>query len=478
MEPAEEKSGTRAALGWLVACVATGGLLMWWHHDSYQQDGGNHYLMARTAWRHPEFFISVWQRPLFSVVFAVPALAGYTAARFWAVLVSTLGAALTWRTALKLGVRDAWRVIPFYLLQLALFEMWADTMTEPLFATVLAAAMLAHVSGRVMLGAVLVSFLPGARPEGPFVIAVWGVMMLVSPAFGATWLKRLPKTLALGTGMAVWVLASALIAGDPLFILHHWPWSPTGAVYGTGTPWAYVSKLPEICGPVLMTPVLVGLGPLLRRAQTRFIPSVFLLTFVVHTLLWTFGLFGSAGYARYFSSFAPALALSGAVGWNLLAQRLPSRLARVAWVVVCAWSFIINVRDVDAMLIWARDARAVEEMKAWFDANEVALPVDRFVWSQTYAVTAFDREATEIPVTGLKPEETLQRLRDLPPHTLALWDSDTGPAIFGVTVDEVKAAGFEELHRQDFVLKSRLPKWASQRWNPDRELTYWLLYKR
>lgn len=477
MEPAGEKSATRAAVGWLLACVATGALLLWWHRDSYQQDGGNHYLMARAAWRYPEFFLSVWQRPLFSVVFALPALAGHFAARCWAVLVSTCGAALTWRAALKLGVRDAWRVIPFSLLQLALFEMWADTMTEPLFAAVLAAAILAHVSGRVLLGAVLVSFLPGARPEGPFVIAVWGVMMLRSPAFGATLLKRLPKTLALGTGLGVWVLASQLLAGDPLYILHHWPWSPTGSVYGTGTPWAYFSKLPEICGPVLMVPMLVGLWPLLRSAQTRFIPVIFLLTFGVHTALWTFGLFGSAGYARYFSSFAPCLALAGATGWNALTARWPRAVTRVAWAVVCGWSFIINLRDVDA-LMWARDAWAVDEMKAWFDANEKSLPVERFAWSQTYAAVAFERDGSEYPVTGKKPEETLRRLRELPPHTLALWDSDTGPALFGLSVDDVKGAGFEELHRQDFVLQGRLPKWASRRWNPDRQISYSLLYKR
>jgi hypothetical protein len=117
-------------------------------------------------------------------------------------------------------------------------------------------------------------------------------------------------------------------------------------------------------------------------------------------------------------------------------------------------------------------------MKDWFEANEADLPVEHFVSSQTYAVIVWNRESPEIPVVDSTPQEYVQRLRELPPHTLALWDDETGPAIFGVSTDDVKGAGFEELHHQDFVLAGHLPKWFAKRWNPDRKQTYHLLYKR
>ena len=186
----ESSNHPYAALRWLVACLASGLALVILYPDSSQQDGGHHFIYARWAWQHPEMFVGVWQRPLFSLAHAVPALGGYEVSRCWAVLISTAGAAMTWLTARRLGLANSWRCIPFYLLQPALFLMWGDTMTEPLFATVLAGALLAHFSGRLLLGAVLASLLIGARPEGAFVALVWGLMMLGNPALATTLFRR------------------------------------------------------------------------------------------------------------------------------------------------------------------------------------------------------------------------------------------------------------------------------------------------
>jgi hypothetical protein len=205
-----------AALLWLAACLGSGLALVILYPDSYQQDGGHHFIFARWAWQHPELFVSVWQRPLFSLVHAVPALGGYEVSRCWAVMISTAGAAMTWLTARRMGLANSWRCIPFYLLQPALFLMWGDTMTEPLFATVLSAALLAHFSGRLRLGAVLASLLIGARPEGAFVALVWGLMMLGNPALAKSLLCRARCSLLLAVGLVSWVLAAWAISGDRL----------------------------------------------------------------------------------------------------------------------------------------------------------------------------------------------------------------------------------------------------------------------
>ena len=55
--------------------------------DSCQQDGGQHYLFARQAWVHHELFVGVWSRPLYTSVYAFPALIGYRAARTLTVLI-------------------------------------------------------------------------------------------------------------------------------------------------------------------------------------------------------------------------------------------------------------------------------------------------------------------------------------------------------------------------------------------------------
>ena len=453
--------------------------LLFLYPDSYQQDGGHHFLYARWAWKNPECFIGVWQRPVFCAVHAVPALAGYQASRFWAALLSTLGAAFTWLTARRLGISGSWRTIPFYLLQPALFLMWSDTMTEPLFAVVLSAALYAHYSGRRILGAVLASLLIGTRPEGAFAALVWGLMMLGSPAHGKNIVARGTASLVLATGLLGWVLVSWALSGDPLYIKHNWPpdWTAGGAAYGKGPIWEYVLRFPEIAGPLLMVPVAVGLWRTARQPGWRLVAALFLVTFGLHSVMRVFGLFGSAGYARYFSGFAPCLAIAGCVGWNWLCQWKPVVFNRRVWSAVILLSFLINWWFVDGAA-WNRDARAVKVMKNWLDQNHPDLPVDRFIWSQAYMDIAWDRDPWEKPaLPGNDHEVALARLRALPPRTLACWDAETGPALSNLTVEDLRACGFRLLHERAFQLPGWLPSYDAWGWGGKRRQTFYLLYK-
>lgn len=476
-DPSSRES-TRPALLWLAACLATGLVLILLYRDSYQQDGGHHFLYARWAWTHPELFVGVWQRPLCSLAHAGPALLGYDAARFWSALLSTAGAAMTWLTARRLGLAGSWRAIPFYLLQPALFLMWSDTMTEPLFATTLSAALLAHASGRLVTGAVLASLCIGARPEGAFVALVWGLMMLAHPGAGKSLFTRGLRSLALATGLLSWVLAAWMISGDPLYIRNNWPpdWQAGGAAYGKGPIWEYIARFPEIAGPLLMVPVAAGLAIMVRRPGLRFIAALFLFTFAVHSLMRAFGWFGSAGYARYFSGFAPCLALAGCVGWNALAARRPRVFHGRAWSIALALSFVINLWYVDGS-VWNRDARAITMLKNHFDRAHAGLPVERFVWSQAYMCILWDRDPWESPgLSGTNPDAPAI-LRDLPPGTLVAWDDQTGRLVHRLAPGDFEAAGFRLLHRESHSLRGWLPAIPSHGWGGIRNNTFYLLYK-
>lgn len=468
----------RAVRFWLATCLATGLALILLYRDSYQQDGGHHFLYARWAWTHPELFVGVWQRPLFSLAHAGPALLGYDAARFWSALLSTAGAAMAWMTARRLGIAGSWRAIPFYLLQPALFLMWSDTMTEPLFATTLSAALLAHTSGHLLTGAVLASLCIGARPEGAFVALVWGVMMLVHPGAGKSLISRGIRSLSLAIGLLLWVLAAWMISGDPLYIRNNWPpdWQAGGAAYGKGPIWEYIARFPEIVGPLLMIPVAAGLALMVRRPTLRFIAALFLFTFAVHSLMRAFGWFGSAGYARYFSGFAPCLAIAGCVGWNALAGRWPQVFHTRTWTACVVLSFVINFWYVDGAA-WNRDARAIAALKKHFDRTHAALPIERFVWSQAYMCIAWDRDPWESPgLSGANPN-TAATLRALPPGTLVVWDERTGGRVHRLAPADFIAAGFQLVHQETHTLHGWLPAIDLHGWGEIRENTFYLLYK-
>jgi hypothetical protein len=451
--PAPPSSRLQGLL-WLGAAAAAGIALAVLYPDSYQQDGGTHYLFARWAWRHPTNFVDVWGRPLFTFLYAFPALFGYTAAKLFSVAICVATAWQSWRLAEQLSFERAELAIPFLFLQPSYLLLCADTMTEPLFALVFVVALRLHLAGRLIWGMLAASLLILVRPEGFFLGVLWGVWVLLDRRDGRAWWRRIPSPLLLASGAVAWWLAALLISGDPLWIKRNWPpdWQVTGAVYGSGPIWWYASLLSVIVGLLLIVPFAVGLIQLLKERRFATGVSAFLALFLLHSLMYTRGLWGAAGYPRYLVCVAPAMALITLAGWNVIAGRLSQlsrSLATAAWVVLLALSGLFALFYVDAWG-YARDARAVTEMYRWFRAHE--RPVTRLIWSQVYMCILFDRNPWERPTFSGDHERNLALLRESPTGTLIFWDGDTGPGWFGLRPDDFKAAGYTHLRSQSYQL--------------------------
>src|SRR6266540_2488596 len=274
----------RRALAWLAFFAAIGLALVLLYRDADQQDSGYHFLFARWAHRHPRYFVGVWARPLFTLLYFPFAQFGYAAAKFFTVIISLATAWQTFRLARQIGFDRASRNV-------------------------------CHAVARLMI---LV------RPEGFFIGVLWGVWVLRIADRGSRIEDRglrieqrysmrssisyllssisYPRLLLLASGMILWLLAAYLIMLDPLWIVHDWPsdWRPDGKANGTGPIWWYVASLPLIVGPLLVAPFISGLWRLLKRREFTCGVSAFLVLFVAHSLMFWRGWFGSAGYARYF----------------------------------------------------------------------------------------------------------------------------------------------------------------------------------
>ncbi len=437
---------------WLAAFAVVGFLLVTLYPDSYQQDGGYHYLFARWAWKYPTMFVLVWARPLFTFLYSFPALLGYPAAKLFSLLICLTTAWQTWRLAQELKMAGAELAIPLLFLQPSYFLLSCETMTEPLLALVFVLALRLHLLGRIRAGMVVASAMILIRPEGFFLGLLWGFWVLLDRRDGRVWFQRLPATLLLASGAVVWWLAALLITGDPLFIKNNWPpdWQMGEAAYGRGAIWDYVTALPEIVGPVLLVPFLIGL--ILVRRQPGTIVSAFLLLFFLHSVLRAYGLFGAAGYARYFVCVAPAIALITLAGWNLIADGLswlPRAITVTAAIAVLVSSGLLSLFYVDA-LAWSRDARAVADMYTSFRAEE--RPVSRLIWSQAYMCILFDRDMEERPKFSDNREDNLRLLRESPVGTLVFWDGETGPAWYKIKAGDIEAAGYTRLRSRSYIL--------------------------
>jgi hypothetical protein len=491
----------RRALAWGAFFAAIGVALVLLYRDADQQDSGYHFLFARWAHRHPRYFIGVWARPLFTLLYFPFAQFGYAAAKFFTVVISLATAWQTFRLARQIGFDRAEMAIPLLFLQPSFFLLSSTVLTETLFALIFVIALRLHLSGRIKAGMIVASLLILVRPEGFFIGVLWGAWVLRIEDRGSKIEGRRsrveqrfsmrssifhplssifdPRLLLLATGMILWWLAAYLIMRDPLWIVHDWPsdWRPDGKANGTGPIWWYVASLPLIVGPLLVAPFISGLWRLLKRREFTCGVSAFLVLFVAHSLMFWRGWFGSAGYARYFVCVSPAVALITLAGWNELAERRPkffgaarNSLAATA----IAGSFLLSVFYVDSWK-FTRDARAVDEMFEWFRANE--RPVARMICSQAYMWIVFNRDQWECPPFTADPERNLALIRQSPPHTLVFWDEETGPKWYGLRAGDFESAGYVRLKSQAFRLEGLFFRLSWDHFGGPRVQHMSLLYK-
>jgi hypothetical protein len=468
------------ALLWLLCCTAIGWLLLTRWADSCQQDAPLHFLFARWAWRHPVLFVDVWSRPLFTLLYSLPAQINYDATRMFSLLISLGVAWQTWRLADESRMARAPLAVALVWMQPSFFLFAVENMTEPIFALVYVIALRLHHRGWIKTGMFVASLMILARPEGFFLCLLWAVFQnpgVQSPGFSLT--RLLTRVPLLASGALLWWAAAWAIAGDPLFLQHNWPanWPLTGTTYGAHGLLAYPARLPEMVGLLLLPLFGCGLVRLLRRRECGMLTASFLLLFLLHTVFRAFGMLGSAGYPRYLATVAPAIALITLAGWNRVAELFShaSRLTRTgAAALLIAMSFFLNFVYADGAEM-SRDARAIHSMGAWFAANP--RPVAKFIWSQPYAAVVFDRDPWEQPAFTRDRPRDLALLRAQPAGTLVYWDAKLGPSWFGLTAEDVEAAGFVRLHSRSVTLRGSLLDRSWFGFGGPRRQTMHLFYK-
>lgn len=483
--------GTRwRAAAWLAACAAAGIALAILWPDSYQQDGGTHFLFARDAWWNHPLLVDVWGRPLFTALYALPARAGYLPAKLLTVSICVVAAWQCWRWAEDEGLARPELAIPFLALQPSVVLLMSETMTEPLFALVLVIALRLRRSGRSGAALIVASLLPLARPEGFFVCLLWGVWSIGDPHLGDAWWRRVRALPLLLTGVLAWWLAALVITKDPLFILHNWPrnWAPTGAEYGTA-PWLdYWRQRYDIISYRLAWLFAIGFIALLVRRRLGTATSLVTMLFVLHSILRHYGMFGSAGYPRYFVCVAPAIALIMLAGWNVVVDafhrvldvvtpraRAPLRVLAYAFAIVlflvAARNDLYFVDDHDS----SRDARAVADADTWLRAHSIA--EHSLVWSQAYMCIIRRCDTRHRVWLSGDKSSNLALLAATPPGTLVFWDGETGPNWYGLHAPDFVSAGFTELFDKRYDLQPRFTRRLSYSngWTRSQEML--LFYK-
>ena len=277
-----------------------------------------HFLIAQNAWNYPELLLDPWGRFLNTLIFFVPSYWGLTAARIMALTLSALSVFLTLRIAQNAGVQS-WFLIPLFLW----FQPWFldsafEVLTEIPFTLFLVLGIFLWQRNHFALCALAFGALPLLRHEG---IALTGILFLFM-AVQKKWRIALIAILPLAFYNTLFFI-----------VLKQWPFSiylhstPT-EFYGEGAWWHYLPRVVYYAGLPVCLLSLVGLKTLWKNKENFIYFIAFITYFLIHVIIFHFGLYASGGYSIFLLPLAPALAIAASVGFDSLNQIFTERYAK------------------------------------------------------------------------------------------------------------------------------------------------------
>ena len=395
-------------------------------------DSIKHYLFARYALQHPLNLLESWAKPLFTLLAAGPAQAGFMGMKLFQCAVVATSAWCAYVVARSLRLSAPELAILFAYAMPDYFLIQFSGLTEPLFGLVLVGAVALAITNRPSWSAALISWLPFVRSEGFILIGIWVVYL----AWRRQW-RSLPLVLL---GYAVYSAVGAVALGEPGWVFARNPYA-TVSVYGHGNWNHFLVSLPGMLGWVLA--VLAALGGvrmlrdclrLARRQEPLFSAEILLVygsitVFILaHTIFWAKGLFNSFGLTRVLDVTAPlfaVVALNG-LAWLMELGRSAEARRRIrigATVAVVAFLFT-GARNA---FRWQRDFvrppdQVVADNAAAWMRQQYDLSARPIAYEFPYVAMAtdndpFDYTAHPASAAGWAPQPD-----QLPIGTLLVWD--------------------------------------------------------
>ncbi len=427
-------------VAWAIAWPATG-----------DGDSVLHYLGLRQTPYDPRMALTAWSRPAFVALLALPAMGGVLLARGCA---AVLAVALVWQTmrmADDLELAHPALAGLFLIAQPLVFALASDTMTEIPTALAVAIAIRLWWAGRARASCVVASFLPLFRPEGFFLVPIFGGLVLTTPSLGSL-RRRLEVATTLGIGMAAWMAASLVITRDPFFPFTSWPWAATNPAKFEPLPLLHhVFEWPYYCGHVLIGLFVAGIPSALRRRML--LPwLVWTVVIGVHSVLAWLGRFEDYGLMRIQAVSASTTALVCLHGWNVMAAfaertRVPRRLRAALAAVTLAAAAVVP-----GYYYWATAEHhrifALRQAAAFVREHDLVSTAPRlFVGDHLVLVElGLGWKDWQLVVPNVADRRVeLPRLAALPVGSIGVWDDQQAEEWYGLTTDDLMAEGYDLL---------------------------------
>jgi hypothetical protein len=337
-------------------------------------DGVQHFLIAKYAFKYPLLLLDHWGKPIYTL-FCMPfAQFGFIGSNVYNLLCNTATAFFACRLAQKMGFTHITACFILVFFSPLFFMTSFSGLTEPTFALILTASLLLIAYQRTAAAAVLISFLPFARTEGFFIIPVFVLYLMYH--------KQWKYILFTSTGSIVYSIAGYLALDDWLWIVHQNPYKGALDIYGKGPLLHFVAANDRLFGLPLVVLFLVGCLLLIVRGNKEknfssgmklLIFGSFLTYFVMHSIFWWKGLFGSLGLHRVMAGVAPLFSLVALVGYQGINERLKRHksVKTVAGAVILCTVIFWPLKQYRPPLEPNNEAELLMKTANWIKSNKV-----------------------------------------------------------------------------------------------------------
>ncbi len=300
----------------------------------------SHYKIAHWAWKYPKLFLDIWGKPVFTILISPWAHFGMNVARIYNIFAGLFSAYFAWKICKQFGLEHHWIVPVFVLFIPIYFVLMFTSLTEVTFSLFLTLSLFFFFRNKLVWSGLILSFIPLIRSEGIVLFPLFITAFLLK--------KHYVAFFSLFTGFIVFSLAGLFVYHDFWWLITRNPYTGNAAdIYGHGTLFHFVDKLPVILGSPLTYLFLIGIAVLIFRwlkvekgklSDTFYflllVPGSFLIYFAAHSYVWWKGIGNSLGLVRVIAAVAPAAAMTALIGFDKILIYVKKVSGLLKWIMI------------------------------------------------------------------------------------------------------------------------------------------------
>jgi hypothetical protein len=314
-------------------------------------DGIAHYQVARDAFQHPELFLNTWGRPFFTLLMSIPAQFGMHAIILINILFATLTAILLYQVAIAVGINNGWLAPLLLITSHSTWNTIFAGLTEPLFLLLTVYSALLIIQNKRKFAYFIFGTMILTRPESVIMVPT---LFIVDVIHNRPRIKELINAIIWATSIPLLytVIGVIMFNKDWLYLIRSTSNHVAGDIYGFGNLNHFYIKRLEITSNAIYLFSLLGIIiAIYRRYWILLITTTGgILIIVLHSILWTLGLLGSAGLTRMLSTALPFICLAAVYSLMFSKHKLLMQLGIVLILINHSTNFIkqfnyLNTKD-------------------------------------------------------------------------------------------------------------------------------------